>query len=182
MLRSLLHTFRKRKKKLSVTERRTQELLRVVSDDGQGDPNIVFTKAEKAYLYKSRDTLRDLPPTGRDGGLMQKVATDHGVTRQYVHQVLFPEDPSKLFSGKTGTHKAIWLTMHSKVSQHAAARLYCQLFDELRGTGQSTARIPKAKIRFIQKRAQQIADEAGKKLITEQDAGTIPTTYVFKIA
>lgn len=182
MLKGLLANFRKRRKKLSATERRTQELLRVVSDDGPGDPSIVFTRDEKAYLYKSRDTLRDLPPTGRDGGLMQKVATAHNVTRQYVHQVLFPEEPAKLFSGKTGTHKAIWLTMHGKVSQHGAARLYCQLFDELRETGQSTAKIPKAKIRFIQKRAQQLAEEAGKRLITEQNTGTIPTTYVFKIA
>lgn len=182
MLKNLVASFsRKRKRKLSVQDRRMQELLRVVSEEEPGDPNIAFTKVEKDLLYKSRDILRDLPPTGRDGGLMQKVAAAHNVTRQYVYQVLFPEEPKKLFCGKTSTHKAIWLTMHNRVSNHSAAKLYCQLFNELRASGETTAKIPKAKIRFIRKRAQQLADNAGKRLVTEQDTKTIPTTYVFKL-
>lgn len=173
--------FSRKPKKLAYSELRAKELLRVTETEPDEGDELSFTRDEKYRLFKARDTLRNLPPTGKSGGVLQRVAAEVGSSRQYVHQVIFPKNPQKLFSSRNETYRKIWFLMEAKIMSIPMSTTYDRFFEELTSKGEVSAKIPKSKIRFLQKRAYQLAELQGKSIRVFQDNETIPSTYHFKL-
>lgn len=154
-------------------------MLRVLAVEEDAGQPYSFTPDEKSQYYEAREILKSLPPTGKDGGMMQRIASLHNVTRQYVHQVLFPKSPDRLFMGRSGTYRSIWAALLDETDRHQSAPLYREFSRELTEKNFVEAQIPKSRIRFIKRRASAIAKEYGKTLTITGNVTTIPTTYKF---
>ena len=136
--------------------------------------SVSYTTAEKAEMYRCRQDLRFLPPTGKNGGVIQAVARDLDLSRQYVHQVFFPKDPNKLFSGRATTQKRAWQCLVRRLKEHALLPKYKSVFETILSGRRVEVTIPVSKFKWIRKNATRLVP--GIKIDACND--TVPTTYV----
>lgn len=176
----LKRLFRKKPSKPTRAERERQELVRVISTEvdyeSMSDSEKAqygFSTSEKRNMYAARQMLRFLPSTGKEGGMLQAIATESGKTRQYVYQCFYPKEPAKIFGGRTAKHKLIWQSLVQKISTHQTLPKYQNLFETLISGKPVEVRISAPKYRFVMKRLQAL----NVAVTVEENASTIPTTY-----
>lgn len=176
-----MNIFRKRKdRKLSESERLTVELARVskLEDDWNGMSTeekiqVSYSPQEKSEMYSARQDLRYIPPVGKNGGIMQAIANELGVSRQYIHQVFYPKNPNKLFSGRSSLQKRAWQLLVDKIGKHQLLPKYKKVFESVMAGVNVDVTISVAKFRWIKKKGSELVP--GLKII-ESDR-TVPTTY-----
>jgi len=178
---SLLSLFKKKPKKLPESERLMAELGRVSavepdwSDMSEEErASVSFTPSEKKEMYAARQDLRFIPPVGKNGGLIQSIANEiNGVSRQYIHQVFYPKNPNKLFSGRSSTQKKAWQLLVQKVKSHPLLPKYKQVFEGLMSGQTVNVTISVSKFRWIRKKSTELVPG----LVIVESNETVPTTY-----
>lgn len=134
---------------------------------------VSYSVSEKAEMYSCRQDLRFIPPVGRNGGLMQAIANELGVSRQYIHQIFYPKNPEKLFSGRAILQKRAWQLLTKKVNEHQLLPKYKRVFETLLSGSSVDVTISVSKFKWIRKKSIELIP--GLR-ITETD-DTVPTTY-----
>lgn len=129
LFRKLSRSRKDRKEKLSLSQRRDVELLVIAADPTEAEKKlppqefdmVCFSVHEKKRLYAARSMIKFLPSTVSGGVVtqtakMMDIVYGKKVSKQYVHQVLFPDDPLSLFGKRNITYKQIWLMMEQAIS------------------------------------------------------------------
>ena len=178
---NLMSIFRRRKdKRISESERLGIELSRIskLEDDWNGMPidertQVSYSPQEKSTMYSARQDLRYIPPVGKNGGVMQSIATELEVSRQYIHQVFYPKNPNKLFSGRSSLQKRAWQLLVDKIGRHQLLPKYKTVFESIMAGKNVDVTISVSKFRWIRKKGSELVPSLK---IIESDK-TVPTTY-----
>lgn len=172
--------FSRKPKKMPESERLAIELSRVDAVDHDWNSmsdeqrrQLSYSTEEKRQMYSCRQDLRFIPPVGKNGGVMQSIANDLGLSRQYIHQVFYPKNPEKLFSGRAVLQKRAWQMLVKKIEEHPLLPKYKKVFETLLSGQSVEVTISVAKFKWIRKKSIELIP--GLR-ITESD-NTVPTTY-----
>lgn len=118
----LARLFKSSKTKVTLTkeERVRQELERVNAEPPPEDAKLSdaersltsFSQDEKRRMYEARELLKLLP--SMSVSVITKVVdlmkqSGKGVTKQHIHQVIYPPDPKKLFISHNTNYKKAWV-------------------------------------------------------------------------
>lgn len=120
---SLLKLFSKKtpaKATLTKAAKRMEELKRVNEEPSPEELKLsenefaltCFTVQEKTRFFNARDILELLPSmsvTAITEVVELMGRSGKPVTKQYVHQVIYPKEPSRLFASRNVNYKKIWL-------------------------------------------------------------------------
>jgi hypothetical protein len=176
----LMKFFSRKPKKLLESERLSMELARVKSVEHDWNDmseelrrQISYSISEKEEMYSCRQDLRFIPPVGKNGGVMQSIANELGLSRQYIHQVFYPKNPDKLFSGRAVLQKRAWQLLIKKIKEHQLLPKYKKVFETLLSGNSVDVTISVSKFRWIRKKSIELIPSLK---ITESD-DTVPTTY-----
>ncbi len=176
----IMNIFKRRPRKISDSERLAMELARVskVEDDWGGmaeeeRTQVSYSITEKNEMYSARSDLRYIPPVGKNGGVMQSIANELGVSRQYIHQVFYPKNPSKLFSGRSTLQKRAWQLLVLKINNHQLLPKYKKVFESILAGHSVDVTISVSKFKWIRKKGTELVP--GLRIV-ESDK-TVPTTY-----
>lgn len=135
-----------------------------------------YSQEEKRVMYQARNDLRLLPPTGKHGGIITSIATELGLSRQYVHQVFFPKNPAKLFTGRAMNQKAAWLLLVKRVSNSAILPNLKKLIETLGSGKTAEVSIPASKFNWMHR----VISELFPRVEVKADKTTVPTTYTLR--
>jgi hypothetical protein len=176
-----LMKFFRRPKTLSESERLTIELSRVeaIDDDWremtpEQRRQLAYSPEEKREMYSKRQDLRFIPPVGKSGGVMQSIANELGLSRQYIHQVFYPKKPEKLFGGRAILQKRAWQMLVRRINEHPLLPKYKKVFETLLSGHKVEVTISVSKFKWIRKKSLELIP--GLKISESDD--TVPTTYV----
>lgn len=171
---NLLRFLRKKKSKpMNESERLIAELARVRRQEVDASEPFSYSIQEKEQMYAARQNLRFIPPVGKNGGVIQSIARELGVSRQYVHQIFYPKNPDKLFSGRASMQKRAWQLLAKKVEEHPMLPRYKEVFENLLAGKTVEVTISKSKFQWIKRRGSELVPTLK---ITASDT-TVPTTY-----
>jgi hypothetical protein len=176
----IMKFFSRKPKKPLESERLSMELVRVKAVEHDWNDmseeqrlHLSYSVAEKEEMYSCRQDLRFIPPVGKNGGVMQSIANELGLSRQYIHQVFYPKNPEKLFSGRAIMQKRAWQLLVKKIREHQLLPKYKKVFETLLVGNSVEVTISVSKFKWIRKKATELMPDLR---ITESD-DTVPTTY-----
>ena len=131
-----------------------------------------LTVAEKQRLLLARNGIIYLPSYGKHGRIMPQVADKIGVSRQYVHSTLFPDDPSRLF-GTGLSSMLVWTETANLVFSNPLYPQLKEVFETLLEKRELVVKVRRPMLEFITKRAA----ELGVKVNAVNKSGKNFATY-----
>jgi hypothetical protein len=173
--------FSRRPRKMPESERLAIELSRVDATEPDWDDlsdeqrrQMAYSKDERKEMYTCRQDLRFVPPVGKNGGIIQAIANELGLSRQYIHQVFYPKNPGKLFSGRAVLQKRAWQMLVRRIQDHPLLPKYKKVFETLLSGQRVEVTISVSKFRWIRKKSLELIPG----LVITESGSTVPTTYV----